>query len=154
MTSKLLAIRIRRRSVAAAMFLGRHLEYLDILNLCNEPESVADAVARFLANIIENFRPEDVVLGISRAPQGERVKTLIKRAEMIVSSTGIPILKVEEKAVLESFAYPKLKNKKQLRPIVQSFWPHLGYHQLAGFEAAALGLHLQVNRQLFSPLKI
>ena len=69
MTSKLLAIRIRRRSVAAAVFSGRHLEYMDMLHLCNEPEIVTDAVARFLARILENFEPGDVVLGTSRAAQ-------------------------------------------------------------------------------------
>lgn len=148
MTSKLLSIRIRRRSVAAAVFSGRHLEYLDVLHLCNEPEIVTDTVARFLANIIENFKPADAVFGTSRALQGERVRTLTETAEKMFSSAGIPIWRVSDKAVLESFAIPKLRNKEQLRPIVQSFWPHLGHRQLAAFEAAALGLHLQVERLL------
>jgi hypothetical protein len=148
MTSKLLAIRIRRRAVAAAVFSGRQLDHLDILHLCNEPEIVTDAVARFLVRVIENFKPADVALGSSRAPQGERVRALTEMTERMLSSAGIPIWRVEDKAVLESFAVPKLKNKEQLRPIVQSFWPHLGHRQLAAFEAAALGLHLQIERLL------
>lgn len=148
MTSKLLAIRIRRRSVAVAVFSGRHLEYLDMLHLCNEPEVVTDAVARFLARVLENIKPEDVVLGISRSPQGERVKTLTQLAENMLTVEGIPIWRVEDKILLESYAMPKLKNKDELRSIVLSFWPYLGHRQASAFEAAALGLHAQVHRLL------
>ena len=148
MTSKLIAIRIRRRSVAAAVFTGRQLEYLEMLHLCNEPEIVTDSVRRFLARIIENFKPADAALGCSRAPQGERVKVLTRMTEKTLSAAGIPVWNVDDKKVLETFAIPKLRNKQQLRPIVQSFWPHLGNRQLAAYEAAALGLHLQVDRLL------
>jgi hypothetical protein len=148
MTSKLLAIRIRRRSIAVAVFSGRHLEYLDMLHLCNEPEIVTDAVARFLARILENFKPGDVVLGTSRTAQGERVKILTQLIENMLTVEGIPIWRVDDKRLLESYAIPKLKNKNQLRPIVLSFWPHLGSRQASAFEAAALGLHVQVDRFL------
>jgi len=148
MNSKLIAIRIRRRSVAAAVFLGRQLEYIEMLHLCNEPEIVTDSVRRFLAKIIESFRPADAALGASRAPQGERVKALTRMTEEILSTAGIPVWKVDDKSLLESFAMPRLRNKQQLRPIVQSFWPHLGNRQLAAYEAAALGLHVQVDRLL------
>jgi len=148
MTSKLLAIRIRRRSVAAAVFSGRHPEYMEMLHLCNEPEIVTDAVARFLARILENFKPGNVVLGTSRAVQGERVKSLTQLTEKMLTVEGIPIWRVDDKALLESYAVPKLKNKDQLRPIVQSFWPHLGNRQISAFEAAALGFHVQVDRFL------
>jgi hypothetical protein len=148
MTSKLLAIRIRRRSIAAAVLSGRHLEYLDILHLCNKAEIATDAVARFLAKIIENFKPADGVLGTSRAAQGKRVEALTKLTENMLTVEGIPIWRVDDKTLLESYAVPRLRNKQQLLPIVESFWPHLGNRQRAAFEAAALGLYLQVERLL------
>lgn len=148
MTSKLLAIRIRRRSVAIAVFTGQHLEHIEMLHLCNESEIVTDTVARFLARILENFKPEDAVLGISRVPQGQRVQTLIQLTENMLTVEGIPIWRVEDRELLESYALPKLKNKDQLRSIILSFWPHLGNRQAAAFEAAALGLHAQVDRLL------
>lgn len=148
MTSKLLAIQVRRRFVGAAVFSGRHLEYLEVLHLCNEPEIVTDSVARFLARILENFKPGDVALGTSRAAQGERVKTLTQLAENMVTVEGIPVWRVDDKTVLESYAVPKLRNKEQLRAVVQSFWPHIGHRQISAFEAAALGFHVQVERLL------
>jgi hypothetical protein len=137
MTSKLLAIRVRRRS-----------EYLDILHLCNEPEIVTGTVVRFLARVIENFTPADVVLGISRAAQGRRVEALTKLIEEMLTGKGIPVWRVDDKIVLESYAIPRLRNKRQLLPILQSFWPHLPNRQTGAFEAAALGLYLQVERLL------
>lgn len=146
--SKLLAIRIRRRSIAAAIFSGRQLEYLDILHLCNEPAVVTDSVTRFLMGIIDNFKPMDAALGTSRAQQGRRVEEMTQLAQNILTGNGIPFWGIEDKALLESFAVPKLKNKESLRPIVMAFWPHLSYKQAAAFEAAALGLHVQTERVL------
>lgn len=146
--TRLLAIRIRRRSVAAAVFVGRQLEYIDIVHLCNQPEIVADSIRRFFARIIQNFKPGDAALCTNRASQGQRVKAIKEITCEILSSSGIPIFNVEDKCLLESYAIPKLHSKEQLRPIVQSFWPHISPRQLAGFEAAALGLHVQVDRLL------
>lgn len=148
MSLKLLAVKIRRRSVAIAIFSGNILEYTDALHLCNEPEAVNDTVAKFLAWIIENYRPASATVGISRAKQGQRVSTLLELTEKKLLSEGIPIHKIDDRALLESYAIPKLKNKDQLRPIVRSFWPHLGHRQASAFEAAALGFYLQVERLL------
>jgi hypothetical protein len=146
--SKLLAIRIRRRSVAAAIFSGRQLEYLDILHLCNEPAVVTDSVTRFLGGIIDNFKPADAAVGTSRAQQGRRVEELTQLTESMLTTKGVPLWRIEDKALLESFAVPKLKNKEGLRSIVLAFWPHLSHKQAAAFEAAALGLHVQTERLL------
>jgi hypothetical protein len=148
MSSKLIAIKIHRRVVASAVFSGRTLEHLDTLHLCNEPDAVTDTVARFFAWSVENFKPEAAAIGFSRAAQGERVKTLLEMAEGMFAASGMPLWKIDDKTLLESFAVPKLKNKDQLKPIVRSLWPHLGNHQLPAFEAAALGLHVQVERLL------
>lgn len=148
MSSSLIATKIRRRSIAVALFSGQSLEYMDTLHLCNEPDLVTDAVARFLARLLEHFKPANAAIGISRAKQGERVKSLLELTEKMLASEGIPIWRVEDRALLESYAIPKLKNRNQLRPIVSSFWPHLGPRQLSAFEAAALGFHVQVERLL------
>ena len=130
------------------MFSGQKLEHVDTLQLCNEPDLVTDAVARFLARTFEHFKPANAAIGISKAKQGERVKSLLDLTEKLLAADGIPIQKVEDKVLLESYAIPKLKNRNQLRAIVSSFWPHLGHKQLSAFEAAALGFHAQVERLL------
>jgi hypothetical protein len=148
MSSRLLAIKIRRRSVAAAVFSGRNLEHISALQLCNEPDAVADSVARFLATILENFRPDSAAIGISKTNHGSRVGALIETAETMIRSEGIPFWKIEDPKVLQSYAVPRLKNQKQLRAIVRCFWAHVSERQLTGYEAAALGLYFQVERLL------
>jgi hypothetical protein len=148
MSSKLLALKIRRRHVAAAVFSGRHPEFLDTLQLCNEPEAVTDTLARFLAWILENYHPQTAAIGTSEDRQGERVMQLNETAEEMFLSEGIPVWKVEDKDLLYAYAFPKLKNKLQLRPIVAAFWPALEEKKLTAYEAAALGHYVQVERLL------
>lgn len=148
MPSNLIAIKIRRRSVAAAVFSDRTLEHVQALQLCNEPEAVNDAVARFIASLLERFHPDSAAIGISRGAVGERVTSLTETAEAILRGAGIPFWRIEDQTVLEAYAVPKLKGRRHLRPIVRSFWPHLAERQLTGYEAAALGLHIQVERLL------
>lgn len=148
MSSKLLAIKVRRRSVAVAVFSDRSLEHISALQLCNEPEIVTDTVARFIATILENFRPDSAAIGMRRTKHGNRVSALIETTETMLRSGGIPFWEIEDQHLLESYAVPKLKNQKQLRAIVGSFWPHVSERQLTGYEAAALGLYVQVERLL------
>lgn len=148
MSSNLLAIKIRRRLVSAAVFIGHELEHLDYLHLCDEAEAVTESVARFLARIFEKFRPSTAAIGISLENQGERVKVLTELAENMLRSEIVSIWKVEDKDLLQSYALPKLKNKGELKDIVGSFWPHLEADDLAAFEAAALGFHVQTERLL------
>lgn len=148
MPSKLIAIKIRRRVVAAAVFSGRTLEHIEALQLCNDPEEVSDTVARFLASLLEKFHPDSAAIGISRGRIGQRVITLIETAEAMLRGAGVPFWRIEDQAVLETYAVPRLKGRRHLRPLVRSFWPHLAERQLTGYEAAALGLHVQVERLL------
>jgi hypothetical protein len=148
MPSKLIALKIRRRAVAAALFSDRILEHVEALQLCNEPEAVKDAVARFIGSLLEKFQPDSAAIGISRGKVGQRVTTLTETSEAILRAAGMPFWRIEDQAVLEAYAVPKLKGRHHLRPIVRSFWPHLAGRQLSGYEAAALGLHVQVERLL------
>lgn len=148
MSSKLIALKIRRRVITAAVLSNRTLEHIEALQLCNEPKAVTDAVARFLASLLEKFHPDSAVIGMSRGRVGQRVMTLTETAEAMLRVAGIPFWRIEDRAVLDSYAVPRLKGRSYLRPIVRSFWPHLAERQLTGYEAAALGLHVQVERVL------
>lgn len=149
MSSKLLAIKIRRRLVSTAIFAGQRLEHLECLHLCDEPEDVIDSVARFLARTFAKFRPGSAAIGIGPASHGQRVKTLVGLTEQMLRSEIVSIWKIDDKVLLESFALPKLKSKRQLKDIIESFWPQLEPQQLVAFEAAALGFYVETER-LFS----
>jgi len=151
MPSKLIAIKIRRRLVAVAIFSGRTLEHIEALQLCNDPKEVIDAVARFLAILLERFHPDSAVIGASHARVGQRVITLTETAETMLRAAAIPLWKIEDQVVLKTYAVPGLKSRHELRAIVRSFWPHLADRQLSGYEAAALGFHAQIERLLAHP---
>ena len=148
MNGKLLAIKIRRRSVALAVFSGQSLEYVATLQLSNEPGAVIDSVARLVAQALEHFNPALAALGIGRIRESSRVSTVMKFTEEMLTSRGIPVWKVKDQILLESYATPKLKSCGQMRSIVASFWPHLSPRQMSAFEAVALGFYIQIERLL------
>jgi hypothetical protein len=154
MSSRLIALKVRRRSVATAVFSGKNLDYAVMLHLSDDPEAATGAAARFLARTLEDLKPTSAALGIGQTSPGERVANLHALIETMLAPEGIPITRVEDKVLLESYAVPKLKNKDALRPIVASFWPHLGARQLAAFEAVALGFHMQTEHLLSQSLNI
>lgn len=148
MNLRVIALKVRRRSIAAAVFSGRTLEYTESLQLCDEPDGAAETTARFLASLLERFEPDAAAIGIGTARQGSRVKSLIEIAERMLLADGIPFESVKDKALLERYAIPKLKNTRQLRPIMQAFWPQLEQRQLTAYEAMALGFYVQIERLL------
>ncbi len=154
MSSRLIALKVRRRSVATAVFSGKNLDYAVMLHLSDKPEIVTDTVARFLSRTLEDFKPASAAIGIGQTKPGERVTDLHALVKTMLAAEGIPITEVEDKKLLESYAVPKLKNKDALQPIVASFWPHLGPRQLSAFEAVALGFHMQAEHLLFQSLNI
>ncbi len=116
MSSRLIALKVRRRSVACAVFSGKNLDYAVMLHLSDDPEAATGAVARFLARTLEDFKPTSAALGIGQTSPGERAASLYALVETMLAAKGIPITKVEDKKLLESYAVPKLKNKEALRP--------------------------------------
>lgn len=148
MNSRLIAVKIRRRSLCIAIFADRALEYAERLQLCDEPEAAMDSLARLLGSALGRFRPEAAALSLGTTAEAGRVKLLAGVVEQMFRAEGIPFEVVEHRPVLESYAVPRLKSNRQLRSSVQLFWPHLPDRQLAAYEAIALGFYVQIDRTL------
>ena len=68
--------------------------------------------------------------------------------ESLLRDRGIPIWKVTDKELLDSFATPALTQKHELRQIARSLWPQVGQEQLLALDAALIGLYVQTERLL------
>lgn len=148
MSQRLLAVKIRRRSVAIAVFANRMLQYTESLQLCNELEGAVDATMKLLCSALDRFKPDAAAISTGTAKHGNRVRVLSDTADQVLLAAGVPCQKAIDKVLLEVYAVPKLKNIRQLRPIMQALWPHLERRQLSAYEAIALGFYVQVERLL------
>lgn len=68
--------------------------------------------------------------------------------ESLLRQQGIPIWKVADKDLLDSFATPALTQKHELRQIARSLWPQVAQEQLPALDAALIGLYVQTERLL------
>ena len=148
MPQTIAAFKIFRRSATAAIFSSRGLEFIDIKHLSNDPAKATEALNRFVAWILENFRPELSALGTDEEDKKPRTAMLAGVVENLLRQQGVPIWKVADKELLDSFAAPALTQKHELRQIARSLWPQVGTEQLPALEAALIGLYVQTERLL------
>jgi len=150
MKSKIAAIKVSRRSISGAIFIGQTLDYIDTQQMSNTPDAAAATVARFLSWIVENFRPEIVALAVDEEDQDQqlRAQALTKAAKKYLLRRGIPVWETADSQLLQSYAVPALTTKKDLREIARSMWPHIENEHLSELDAALVGLYVQTERLL------
>jgi hypothetical protein len=148
MQSKLAAFKIFRRSATAAIFSDRGMEFIDIKHLSNDPAKATEALNRFVGWILENFHPELSALGTDEEDNKPRTAMLTGVVESLLRRQGIPIWKVTDKELLDSFATPALTQKHELRQIARSLWPQVAQEQIPALDAALIGLYVQTERLL------
>lgn len=144
----LISIAVSRRSVSAAVFRGRTIEYTNVINLPNSLEKACDAATRFVRWMIEDFAPTIVAVGDLHADDGRRAQLLDQTVEEVLATAQIPVWRVTTHQLLHSYGVPRLANKIKLREVAQSFWPQLSDASEKTLEAAALGFHVQIERFL------
>ena len=150
MQSKLAAFKVSGRSITVAVFSGQTLDYIDVQHLSNVPKVASEAVERFAGWIIENFHPEMAALSVDEEEKDQqpRAQMLTESVEKYLLKAGVPIWKVNDSQLLESYAVPRVPSKHELRQIARSLWPYVGNQHLPALDAALVGLFVQTERIL------
>jgi hypothetical protein len=150
--SKLLAIKVERRTVAAAVFVGLHLDYTQVRQLSSSHTKAESSALGFVHWLAGMFDAESVAMEVQSADSPIRRADLTRAIVASVRGAGLAVWETTKHQLFEAFAVPPLKTRKQLREIVSSFWPILEDDRLVApvMDAAALGLYVQVQRKLQS----
>jgi len=146
--SKLVAFRLERRSVAAAVFLGTQLDYADVRQLSSIHEKAEASVTGFVNWMISSFGITSAA--IEEFENGkEMLRSRLNRTiEETLRSAGASLYKVEKGHLLNSYGYPPLPGRRNVREVVTTIWPILDVRQIspAKLDAIALGLYVQTER--------
>lgn len=149
MHSKLAAFRIEQRRISVAVFVDDHLEFTGSRQLPSVFAKASDSVGRYVAWIESNFNLEAAALDeqIQSKPDTWRSR-FTKLVIAQLRTSGIPVFEVDRSVLLTSFGHPPLRYKTELRQVVSSIWPILATKDThpSHLDAAALGLHVQVER--------
>lgn len=151
--AEVVGIRIERRRIAVAVFSGLRLEYHQVRELPANRRQAKVATHRFVSWIIETFHPELVAVETVTAAEGTQraeLAHIVGGALMLLRAARVHVAAAE---ILGAFSAPGLRTKKDLHSIAEALWPELGARRVhsATFDAAALGLHVQMMALFGNP---
>lgn len=146
---RLLAIKVERRSVAIAVFVGTRLDFHDVRELSSKAEKAEASAAGFVSWALANFEIESAT--VERMANGAEIRRSIlnKTILNLLRAGSIPIWEVAKREVLEAYSHPPLQSRADLRQVAQSIlWSMFTTDKPHSQEvdAAALGLYVQTER--------
>jgi hypothetical protein len=142
------ALSLQRRSAAIAIFRKTQLEDIITRQFPNDVSKAESAVVAFVRRVLERTTL-DLVAVESVDTKSDRITKLWRGAREVIQIEGMLVQEVRTESLYQSFAIPPLRNRDQLRKIVQSIWPQLEDTRESdhpALDAVALGLFLQTER--------
>jgi hypothetical protein len=143
-----ISIRIERRTVAAAIFYGGHLEYSDSRQLSSAHNKAEASAVGFIDWLLGRFPVEFATLESIFNGHDIQRRVLHDAICRKLRERALSIWEVPRMELLEACGHPPLKSRAQLREVATAIWPILdGTHaKLFIQDAAILGLHVQTER--------
>jgi hypothetical protein len=143
-----ISIRIERRTVAATVFRGGHLDYSDARQLSSMRDKAVTSAVGFIEWLLDHLPVHFATLeSISNGTEIQR-RALHDAICRVLRERALSIYEVPREELLEACGHPPLKSRAQLRQVSTAIWPILaGTHaKLFIQDAAILGLHVQMER--------
>jgi len=146
--ASLIAVRIERRAVAAAIFHGDHLEYTDARQLSSAHDKALASAVGFVNWLLENFPVDSAVLESSTKGYGLHRQGLHDAICAVLRERAIPIWEITKAEQFNGLGHHPAQSRKELRQIATDIWPILAGTHAKVFiqDAAILGLHVQTER--------
>ena len=146
---QLLAVKVERRSVAVAVFIGSKLDYHDARSLSSQPDKAESSALGFLRWVISNCEIESAC--VERMTNGNEIRRAVlnQAAFNMLRADGIPLWEVSKAELLGAYSHPPLQTRQELRQAAHSIlWAMFNTDKpnCQEIDAAALGLHVQTER--------
>lgn len=144
----LIAVRIERRAVAAAIFHGDHIEYTDARQLSSAHDKALASTVGFVNWLLEHFPVDSAVLDSPTKGYGLHRQGLHDAICVVLRERVLPIWEVTKTEQFNGFGHPPAQSRKELRQVATAIWPILAGTHAKVFiqDAAILGLHVQTER--------
>ena len=147
-TSNLLALRIERRCIAVAVFVGNHLDYTEVRHLSSCKDKALGSAVQFVTWLLHCFKIDSAALETIGSPGNIHRRTLSDLIEKTLRDNLLSIYRIPKSEVFEAFGEPRLRCRREVRELVVGIWPILkgGEGKSLVQDAAALGLDVQTER--------
>jgi hypothetical protein len=146
--TKLISIRVERRTIAAAILYGSHIEYTDARQLSSSRDKACQSAVGFVCWLLNRFPVESAAL--EAIPHGYEFQRRVLHDSVceVLRDRILPLWEIPKPVLLAGCGHPPLKSRAELRRIATSVWPILAGTHAKVFiqDAAVLGLHVQTER--------
>jgi hypothetical protein len=146
---QLLSIKVERRSIAIAKFVGTRLDYHEVRHLSSIAEKAQSSAISFLTWVLDNFEFDSVAA--EQMSHGDEIRRSVLNQAVLafLRDNGLPVWEVGRPDLLLAFAHPPLRSRQELREICRDmlwgmFTRTPDSHEI---DAAAVGLYVQIERQ-------
>ncbi len=151
--SPFLSIKVERRSVAVAVFVGTTLDYHDIRHLRADPNKADDSAVGFLNWVIGEYRITSAALELMMNGNELRRAGLNQAVLRTLRDNIMPVWQIDKKDLLAAYGHPPLRSRTDLREVTHTIlWSMFNTPTPSAQEtdAAALGLYVQIERQFLN----
>jgi hypothetical protein len=145
---KLLALRVERRAVAAAVFYGEQIEYTQVRHLASVGSKALSTAVGFTNWLVEQFSPDSFAIEVFGDEPEIRRRVLCDAVIEALRDRYLPYWPVRKSDLLMSFGHPPLRSRREVRNIVTRVFPILIGSDGQSFiqDAVAVGLYVQIER--------
>jgi hypothetical protein len=146
---RLVAIKVERRSIAIAVFIGTRLDFHDVRQLSSQPERASASAVGFVNWALSSFAVESAT--VERMTNGNEIRRAVLNEAILTTlrASAVPIWEVNKRELLDGFAHPPLPKRSELRASVHTLlWSMFNTDSpdAQELDAAALGLYVQTER--------
>lgn len=143
--AKLLAVKLDRRSIGAAVFVGQHLDYTQVRQLSGQRDKAQASVIGFITWLIHNFGITSATLECSPNANENQRAVLSQAVIATLRDNAVSVWEISKGDLLAGFGHPALKSRAELREVVRTIWQTKS-NKGSALDAAALGLYVQTER--------
>ncbi len=145
--TRLAAFRVERRSVSAAIYIGTHLDYVEVRQLSSARDKAEASAIGFVNWIISTFPVESAA--VEKFENGDEIlrALLTKGVRQTLRDNNLPIAEISKQELFAAFGYPPARSRKELRQVITTIWPMLSDRRgsASRLDAVALGLFVQTE---------
>lgn len=152
MNRPILALRVARRAIAAAIMGDEEFTLLDGRHISSRRQSMVTSVHRYLAGLLEQRQPAGVLILAPEERYDER--GILPEVQAVLTRAGSPMRIVRVPELLKAFGVPPLQTREQLWDVIGTIAPDLANVQSSTkpyiVEAAGLALYAEAMLALLT----
>lgn len=144
------AVQIERRKACLALFAGFNIDSIYTRELSSNSEQASKSLAGFVRKALSDSGVDYVALELNPVRCDAQVGALSRSLIAALREDAIAITTVPTESLFHTFAQPSLDRRQQLRLACEKVFPAISLPRpgVIALDAAAVGLHVQIERHL------